>query len=261
MRRSIVVISFLAVFCLCSASWALDPDDPALVGLWLCDEGSGDVLVDSSGNGNDATGQFDWDEGKFGNCIVISGGSIVVPTSDSINSISEALTVAAWFRIDADSDTGIRRQNSFLLEDQSTSEAVPKGFSFRVWTSSGLSPGIYGDTELELGVWYHIAGTYDGEMMRLYIDAVEEQNLKSEGLADVDGTWSGDIAAPADQLQLKYADETYIGAMDEIVIFNRALSAEEIGLLAQGWEKALAGAVDYHGKLSTVWGGIKSLRR
>jgi hypothetical protein len=259
MRRLIVVMSFLAVFCLCSALWALDPDDPALVGLWLCDEGSGDTLVDSSSNGNDATGQFDWDAGKFGNGILISAGAITVPTSDSIDSIGEALTVAAWFRVDVDSDTGIRRQNAFLLEDQSTTEPVPKGFSFRIWTSSGLSPGIYGSTELELETWYHIAGTYDGEMMKLYIDGVEEQDLKSDVAADVDGAWSGDIAAPADQLQLKYSAETYIGAMDEIVIFNRALSADEIGLLAQGWEASMA--VDYHDKLSNTWGGIKSLNR
>ncbi len=259
MRCPVIVMSFLAVFCLCSAAWTLDPDDPALVGLWLCDEGSGDVLVDSSANGNDATGQFEWDEGKFGDCIVISGGSIVVPTSDSINSITEALTVAAWFRVDADSDTGIRRQNAFLLEDQSTSEPVPKGFSFRVWTAADPSPGIYGRTELELETWYHIAGTYDGEMMRLYIDGVEEEDPMDSAGGNVDGKWSGDIQTPGDQLQLKYGSETYIGAMDEIVIFNRALSAEEIGQLAQGWEKALA--VDYQGKLSTTWGGIKSLHR
>ncbi len=259
MRCPIIVMSFLAMFCLCSASWALDPDDPALVGLWLCDEGTGKTIVDSSDNGNDATGQFEWDEGKFGNCIVVSSGSIVVPTSDSINSIAGALTVAAWFRVDADSDTGIRRQNAFLLEDQSTSEPVPKGFSFRIWTATDPSPGVYGRTELELGVWYHIAGTYDGEMMRLYIDGVEEQDPMDSVGGDVDGKWSGDIQAPGDQLQLKYGSETYIGAMDEIIIFNRALSADEIGLLAQGWANALA--VDYQGKLSTTWGGIKSLNR
>jgi len=254
-----VAISFLAVFCLCGALLALDLNDPALVGLWLCDEGSGDTLVDSSANGNDATGQFDWEEGRFGNCIVISAGAITVPTSDSVNSIAEALTVAAWFRVDVDSDTGIRRQNAFLLEDQSTTEPVPKGFSFRIWTSAGLCPGAYGTTELELETWYHIAGTYDGEMLKLYTDGVEEQELMTDVAAPFDGAWSGDVAAPADQLQLKYSAETYIGAMDEIVIFNRALSAEEIGLLAQGWEASMA--VDHHGKLSNTWGGIKSLHR
>jgi hypothetical protein len=259
MKCLAMLVCFLAVLCVCTASWSLDPDDPALVGLWLCDEGEGDVIVDSSGNGNDATGSFKRGEGKFGDSIVISGGSIVVQTSDSVNSIKEALTVAGWFRIDADSDTGIRRQNAFLLEDQSTTEVVPNGWSFRVWTTSGLCPGAYGQTELEQGEWYHVAGTYDGELVKLYINGVEEQDLKTEGHGDFNGEWTGDIATPGDQLQLKYASETYIGAMDEIVMFNRALSADEINQLMKGWEDAMP--VDNQGKLSATWGDVKSLYR
>jgi hypothetical protein len=245
------------MLCVCAASWSLDPDDPALVGLWLCDEGQGDTIVDSSDNGNDATGGFDWGEGKFGDGIAVSAGSIVVQTSDSVNSVKEALTVAAWFRVDSASDTGIRRQNAFLLEDQSTSEPIPDGFSFRIWTTSGLSPGIYGKAELKLGEWYHAAGPYDGETMKLYINGIEEEELLDSTGGKIDGTWTGDIATPGDQLQLKYGAETYIGGMDEIVIFNRALSADEIKQLAEGWEAAMP--VARQGKLSTTWGDIKSL--
>jgi len=134
MKCLVTVACFLAILCVCTASWSLDPDDPALVGLWLCDEGSGDAMIDSSGNGNDATGNFDWGEGKFGDGIAVSAGSVVVQTSDSVNSIKEALTVAGWFRVDSTSDTGIRRQNAFLLEDQSTgpSEYGPQAASVPV---------------------------------------------------------------------------------------------------------------------------------
>jgi len=259
MKYLATVACFLAVLCVCTVSWSLDPDDPALVGLWLCDEGKGDTIVDSSGNENDATGSFEWEEGKFGDCIVVGAGSVNVTTSDSVNSIKEALTVAAWFRIDAASDTGIRRQNAFLLEDQSTSEPVPDGWSFRIWTTSGLSPGAYGKTKLKLGEWYHIAGTYDGEVMKLYINGVEEKELLTDGGAAFNGEWTGDIMTPGDQLQLKYGSETYIGGMDEIVIYNRALSADEINQLVEGWELAIS--VASQGKLSSTWGAIKSLDR
>lgn len=257
MKCSVIVACFLALFCVCTASWALDPDDPALVGLWLCDDGAGDTMTDSSGNGNDATGDFDWDEGKFGDGILIAGGVITVPTSDSVNSVTEALTVAAWFRVDAISDTGIRRQNAFLLEDQSDSEPVPDSFSFRIWTTNGISPGAYGTTELELGEWYHIAGTYDGEFMKLYINGVAEEELLTDAAADFNGEWAGDIATPADELQLKYGVESYTGAMDEIVIFNRALDDSEIKALSEGWEAAMP--VDSRSKLSATWGAMKHL--
>lgn len=252
-----LLIGCFVVFCVCSTARALDPKDPALVALWLCDEGKGDTLVDSSSNKNNAKGSFDWTDGKFGSGISITSGSIDVPTSDSINTIKKGLTVAAWFNIQVDSDTGIRRQNAFLLEDQSTSEPVPESFSFRLWTTNGLSPGIYGKTKLLQKQWYHLAGTYDGKIMKLYINGEEEKEVTDSAGAKVTGEWSGDIQTPADMLQLKYASETYIGFMDEIVLFSRALNAKEIKDLTKGW--ALAKAVNSQGKLADTWGGIKSL--
>lgn len=259
MRYLLLLVSCLIVFCVCSFSWSLDIKDPALVGLWLCDEGKGDTILDSSKNKNDATGTFEWAEGKFKGGIAITAGSIDVQTSDSVNSVKKAVTLAAWFKIETDSDTGIRRQNAFLLEDQSATEPVPDGFSFRIWTTSGLSPGAYGNTKLKKGDWYHIAGTYDGKAMKLYINGEEEKELLSDAGAKINGEWGGDIQTPADMLQLKYGSEIYIGSMDEIVIFNRALTQDEIKTLSKGWETAIA--VNGQEKLANTWGDIKTLLR
>ena len=246
---------------LAGTAWTLEPNDSALVGLWLCDDGSGDVVKDTSGNKNDGkfSGAFKWEDGKFGKCVVASGGgSIDVQTTDSINSITDALTIAAWFRVDAVSDTGIRRQNAYLLEDQSTSEAVPDGFSFRVWTTQGLSPGLYGKTELEHGEWYHIAGTYDGENVEMYVNGEpeSEQGALNDGGADWKPQWDGKVGTPGDILQLKYGSETYNGGIDEIVLFNRALEADEIKQLLNGWADAFP--VHAQGKTAVTWGEIKA---
>jgi hypothetical protein len=252
---SLIVFLLLITF----TAYSLDLEDEALVGLWFCDDGDGDTVTDSSGNGNDGviSGAFDWIGGKFGGAILANGGgSINVQNSDSIDSVTDQVTIAAWFRVDADSDTGIRRQNAYLLEDQSASEPVPDGFSFRIWTTDGLSPGIYGSTELEQGEWYHLAGTYDGEIMKLYVNGVpEEELLTSDGGAS-DGKWGGKVGTPGDQLQLKYASESLTGGMDEICLFSRALSDDEIALLAEGWENALA--VNPKDKLPTTWAELKS---
>jgi len=233
-------------------------DDPALVGLWLFDEGSGGVATDSSGNGNDGAVSDDltWGNGKFGGAIIAAGGGVIdVPVSDSLNTVVTEMTIAAWFRIDADSDTGIRRQNAYLIEDQSATEPVPDGFSFRLWTANGLSPGAYGTTELVQGEWYHIAGTYDGAVIKLYVNGVAEGELLTDAAADFNGEWGGDIGTPGDTLQLKYSSESLIGAMDETVLFNRALSAAEINEVMAG---ALStSAVDAHGKLTTTWAAIR----
>jgi hypothetical protein len=51
---------------------AVDPD--AIVGVWLFDEGEGEVIRDSSGNGNDGNvAQSKWVDGKFGDAVEFTG--------------------------------------------------------------------------------------------------------------------------------------------------------------------------------------------
>ena len=263
MRHSSFIVCLLVLtisFLLISTQVFAVLDLKGLVGVWLFDDGSGNTVKDFSGNKNDASinGAFKWEKGKFDGCLVASGGgSVDVKTSDSINSITEAVTIAGWFRVDGDSDTGIRRQNAYLLEDQSASEPVPDGWSFRIWTSSGLSPGAYGTTKVKKGEWTHIAGTYDGKTMKLYINGVEEKELKTDGNANFNGEWTGKIGVPADALQLKYGAESYTGGMDEIFLFNRALKQSEINDMMKGYKAALA-VISAKEKLAYVWGGLKT---
>ena len=255
-----VVIGACLIFILSITSWALKPDDEALVGLWLCDEGKGDVVKDTSGNKNDGkfAGNFDWIDGKFGKAVLAkASGSIDVKDSDSILSIEEELTVAAWFRVDVDSDTGIRKQEAYLLEDQSGSEPVPDGFSCRIWTTQGITPGFYGTTELEQEEWYHIAGTYDGKNVEMYVNGEpeSEKGVEKEGGGKWKPQWGGKIT-PGSTLQLKYGAESYTGGIDEIVLFNRALTNDDIKQLLLGWADAFP--VHKQGKMTVTWGEVKS---
>ena len=258
MKFAIVISLTLLVL---TSSWAIDPKEDAIVGVWFLN----DNVKDSSGNGNDGkiNGNFKYDTGKFGKAIVAAGGgSIDVQDSKTILQVKEELTVAAWFRVDANSDTGVRKNSAYLLEDQSPSEPVPDGFSFRVWTTKGITPGFYGKTELKQKNWHHVAGTYSNKtkVVEMYVDG--EPESKKGALSDAKAAWKPEWDGPVtagSTLQLKYGPESYTGGIDEIVIMSRAITQDEVQQLMKGWEDG-AFAVQPRDKLAVNWARIKMQR-
>ena len=257
--KFVIAIS-LTLFVLTS-SWALEPNDPAIVGVWLMN----DDVKDGSGNGNDGkiNGNFKFDGGKFGEAVIAAGGgSIDVQNSKTVLQVKEELTVAAWFRVDADSDTGVRKNGAYLLEDQSAGEPVPDGFSFRIWTTNGITPGFYGKTELKQKQWHHVAGTYNSKtkVVEMYVDGQPEskKGALSDAKAPWKPEWEGDVT-PGETLQLKFGTESFTGGIDEIVIMSRAITQDEVEQLTRGWEDA-AFAVQPRDKLAVNWGRIKTQR-
>ena len=100
-----VLFSLLTAFCL--AIVAVQPimaeiDPGTIVAAWLCDEGKGKILKDSSGNGHD--GKFvkkeGWTkEGKFGNALEFTGdhgNNVEVPHDDSLT--LKEWTITAWVK-------------------------------------------------------------------------------------------------------------------------------------------------------------------
>ena len=88
---------FVSILCVSTASAAIDPAN--VVGLWLFDEGNGNVATDASENGLD--GEFEgkpkWVDGKFGKGLELDGkGAYVqIPGHDNPN---DAITVSIWVK-------------------------------------------------------------------------------------------------------------------------------------------------------------------
>jgi hypothetical protein len=255
------VIAISLTILVLASSWGLEPKEDAIVGVWLLN----DNVKDSSGNGNDGklNGNFKYEGGKFGKAVVAAGGgSIDVQDSKTIQQVKEELTVAAWFRVDADSDTGVRKNSAYLLEDQSGGEPVPDGFSFRVWTTKGITPGFYGKTELKQKQWHHVVGTYNSKtkVVEMYVDGQPEskKGALSDAKAPWKPEWEGDVT-PGSTLQLKFGPESFTGGIDEIVIMSRAITQDEVEQLMRGWEDG-AFAVEPQNKLAVNWARIKIQR-
>jgi hypothetical protein len=81
---------------------------------------------------------------------------------------------------------------------------------------------------IHTGQWQHLAATYDGTTLILYVDGAQAQSATS-GALTYD---NGDVWIGCDNNGIPANDENYVGTLDEVQIYNRALSAAEIHMLA-----------------------------
>ena len=110
-----------------------------------------------------------------------------------------------------------------------------------------------GNTTVELETWYHIAQTYDGETLTLYVNGEE----------DGDKSFSGDIIVTDQPVRIGGGANAGAGGLhtpgiiDEVVIFNVALEKGDIqALMDNGLSSVLA--VSPEGKLAATWSSIKA---
>lgn len=202
-----------------------------LVGCWLMNEGSGDIIQDLSGNGN--TGSFVADThfvpGKFGPALNFDGtGDYVkcglMPAVEGIG----ALTVSCWVKV-----PGTPASTQMIVSKRG--EANDRCFYLHVRSSTTVFFGVYdsGDGEslaqktnaLVPGTWNHIVGVYDGANVRVYADTIPGADVVQTGVTDAS---TQELAIGADKGDV--GGDNWLGQIDNVKIWNRALSASEVAL-------------------------------
>ncbi len=204
--------------------------DAGPVGLWHLDEGQGSTIHDASPSGND--GAFDraeWIPGHKGAALRFDGtGSVTIPDAPSL-SLSDEVTLAFWLRVDADTGTWQMPLTKFLADQRRNYGVYLAPGTLMPCFSGSFEKGTFRHGDLVSGVslkpggWHHIAATYSmfDRRLCLYVD----------GKAASDAVWDqGAMLSTAEPLRLG-ADTK--GALDEVVIYPRALSPVEIAALAR----------------------------
>ncbi|MHB8971208.1 MAG: LamG-like jellyroll fold domain-containing protein [Pirellulaceae bacterium] len=193
-----------------------------LVGWWRFDEeADSKVALDYAGNGlgailRDSTRT----PGRVGSALVCAGGGAFVPGQAGLNT-TRGFTVECWVKTDlaGQSDKWIVNRMYNSGESGFRLGLAQGRIAFSI-PQTGWSHHITTSPELPLGRWVHIAGTFDGKVMRIYMDGVEigaldrpgEMNRSNEPLHL--GTYQ--IGHKA----------FFTGALDEVRIWDRALSPE-----------------------------------
>ena len=240
----------------CSAEYSMVEEELGPVSWWEFSKGNGMTAYDSAGD-NDGTlvnGPV-WTTGIIDGALEFDGVDDYVEVADNIELEPQQLTVAAWvYRENASTRDTILQKGSTHWDDDRN------GYLFRILESASIYPQkarLYivagsntnvmspvSDTEIEAGIWYHLAATYDGSYIRIYVNGQEEGTPVSETRA-ID--YSGGYQNFKIGGQETTGDFDYIfdGKIDEVAIYDRALSGAEIEQL---YETGLVG-MSYLGPL------------
>lgn len=200
-----------------------------LVAAWGFEEGSGSTVADGSGNANNGTisGASWTTAGKYGNALNFDGtnDSVGVADSNSLD-LTTAMTLSAWVKPDAISG----KWQDLIFKERGSSgsyglDADGPGTS-RPSVAFARADGVYvmtGPTALTAGQWAHVAGTWDGQNLKLYVNGTLVRTVAR----------TGPILTSSDPLRIGgtavFGGNQYVdGTIDEVRVYNRALTAQEV---------------------------------
>jgi glucose/arabinose dehydrogenase/PKD repeat protein len=213
------------------------PTIPGLVGSWSFNEGTGSTAADLSGRGNTGTlaGPTWTADGKYGGALSFDGVNDTVTVADSAGlDLTTAGTLTAWVR-----PTTLGAWRQAILKER------PGGLTYALYATgqSGNRPngtlsvgggdrGVAAPAALADNAWSHLALSYDGAAMRLYVNGAQVATRAQTGAM---ATSNGPLRIGGNSVWGEY----FAGQIDEARVYDRALTAAEIVT-----DSASAGAPD-----------------
>ncbi len=225
---SIVFTAILCIFC----SIHLSGQTTGLVAAYNFNEGSGSTVTDLSGHNLTGTivGATWTNQGKYGNALSFNGTSGYVDLGNpAALQLTGSMTLEAWVKAAAtppdDGQIIAKSDNSSGWQLKTTADAGPQNFGATVTNSSGARARRFSNTVRALNTWYHVAGVYDASArtLTIYINGVLENGtlLGTVPAANLNAAVNANIGR-------RTGGFYFNGIIDEVRIYNRALSAAEI---------------------------------
>ncbi len=259
MRKSGIAVWVLLVITLAGlglpAGVHAESSDDGLVAEWHFDEGSGGVLADSSGNGNDGVIHgATWVEGKYGQALQFDGVNDYVNCGNdgSLKRSNTDFTIEAWIKLNGYSSSWVEAILSnrapgggvgslfFVRGEKDSLNKRKVTFDTSVGTESGPPRMVFGITQLQLNRWYHVAAAfqYNGggaNEATIFVNGIAENTatLREIGNPDAQPTRIG-------WEHSQNVDYDFNGIIDEVRIYNRALTADEIKTHYEGKQTAVS---------------------
>jgi glucose/arabinose dehydrogenase/PKD repeat protein len=201
------------------------PPPDGLVAAYGFDAGSGPVVADASGHGNTGTiAGASWAQaGRFGAALDFDGLNDWVTVADGPSlDLTSGATIEAWVRPSARGGwrtVAVKESSSGIVYSLYADQAAGQRPVGQVFI--GGEHNAFGTSPVELNVWTHLATTFDGTVVRLYVNGVEA------GLALAPGAMTPS-AGPLRIGGNGIWSEWFSGLIDEVRVYARPLSAAEI---------------------------------
>ncbi len=173
-----------------------------------------------------------WVPGVRGTALSLDGTTsfVSVPDAGALD-VTTGLSVSAWVRPGVQATQYVVKKAA-----QGTTDGYELGLSSGGVPFLRFNHAASGDTFRVNGTsalpangqaWVHLAGTYDGQRMRIYVNGVEQ------------GSVAGPASIATNSLPLVIGAEPggvrpFKGAIDEVRLYDRALSATEVATVAAG---------------------------
>jgi hypothetical protein len=218
------------------------PNNLGLVGYWSFNEGSSTRATDFSGNGNTGTttspGIPTWTSGKRGAALDFDGTDDYVGVASSTSlSPTSAVTIAARVYARDWNDTGkivCKKNVSDLLPDYCLTTTQTGGAHLRVMVTGtdGLFLSDFTDIAVpSTSAWHHIVATFDSSATSVYVDGVYQGGeTPNAGAIRTNG---GVLNIGSTDFAVNGALDGFNGKIDEVRVYNRALTASEVARLYQ----------------------------
>ncbi|HEV2727981.1 MAG TPA: LamG domain-containing protein, partial [Solirubrobacterales bacterium] len=202
------------------------------VAAYSFDAGHGEVAEDLVGENDGALEGATWfDNGRYGKALLFDGEEtcVTVPHAADLQ-LSEEMTVEAWVRPHDLSDQPVIYKSAwgnlgYALGISYFNTAKPEGLI-------GEGPGKYEDVvspdPVAENVWTHLAFTYDGATMRLYVNG---ELVATQAQSTPPPAGEGPLAIGCNPLY----PEDFDGLIDEVRIYDRALGVDEVVTDARTW--------------------------
>ncbi|MHC4570956.1 MAG: LamG-like jellyroll fold domain-containing protein [Planctomycetota bacterium] len=230
MSKETKILAVLGVLVLSGSAWAV-VNDP--ISYWRFDEGGGTIAYDSAGGNHGTIYGAVWSAGQINGALSFDGVDDYVDCgNDSSLAITNNLTVAAWVK----RTSAAGSSNEIIVSKYNGSRHSYRllllgNDRVRWWLSQDGTSGnrAYLDSTITITDtnWHFIAATFESGTLKIHIDGVE-RGSKIGSISSIKATQQPLFIGQ------EYSSGYFGGLIDDVRIYNRALTPEEIEQLYKG---------------------------